>query len=231
MPDWYRIECERIRGNKLLDEDLDITVFGNPRLVNGKVGNALDLNGRGQYADAGNHYVRCLGNLDHCRHGAYTGMWIRPGQFENDANVLYTGRNGAKIWVENGQLRTRWSTTGRTWGIDYDDMPQNRWYYLEYSWHPTRGLVMLIDNEVVAQDTLGGQRTGGFYTEEDAYHFFLGRDHDDPVNSANANVTLDEVEYWYSNRDYLIAWNYINRGMSRVLSGCVRGVGVSEYLW
>ena len=42
--------------------------------------------------------------------------------------------------------------------------------------------------------------------------FYLGRGNGLSSRSRNANMTIDEMEYWFGNRDYLLAFDYIQRG-------------------
>jgi hypothetical protein len=51
---------------RVLHPTLDIKLIGRPRLVPGKVGNALELRGRGPYADLGMLSHKCMGNLARC---------------------------------------------------------------------------------------------------------------------------------------------------------------------
>ena len=88
-----------LEGNHLSNTDIVVSLYGAPRLLPGRVRNALDLDGsRHQYAAAEGERSSCLGNVDLCRHGLMLSAWIRPtGNLANLAQLLTTAHNGLKV--------------------------------------------------------------------------------------------------------------------------------------
>ncbi len=205
---------QQIIGNQLVNPDLHINVNGYPRLVHGKMGQGLYLNGQGQYANLGDHNGTCLGNLDKCRFGAYIGTWIKPGQLQDGVELMNTGHNGVRLWMQNGKLHSSFKTLTREWALSYNQLSQNEWYFLEYSWHPQRGLSMYLNDEMVSHTDNYQQRTTYDFAAAAAQApFYLGRGSRLTSGGATANMTLDEFEYWYGSREYLLAFGYLQRGM------------------
>ena len=98
-PDKFYLDMDSTTGNRLSNTDIEVAIYGNPRLVPGRVGNALNLNSaRQQYATAAGHRSSCLGNVDRCSHGLMLSVWVRPsGLLANRAQVLSTAQNGLKV--------------------------------------------------------------------------------------------------------------------------------------
>ena len=82
---------------------LDLT--GQPRLVDGKLGKALALDGNAQFLSVDRQGDACLGNLDLCRHGVLVSAWLRPGQLREGMDFLSTGANGITARYVGGQLK------------------------------------------------------------------------------------------------------------------------------
>lgn len=212
----YYFDMETISGNKLINEQgLDVDCNGRRRVetVEGQVGHALRLDGRWQqYADLGEHNDTCLGNLDKCRHGAMLGGWVRLSDIRNGAYLYHTGQNGFKVKYENGRLVASASTSENSWNVNHGDLSSDQWYFIEYTWHPTRGFKVYVDNQLIAEDKSPTKRTQtDFISGKEANTVYFGRGASS--NQGTADVSLDEVEYWYSNRDYLVAFDFIQRGM------------------
>lgn len=85
-----------------------------------------------------------------------------------------------------------------------------RWYFVEITWHPASGLKLFIDNEQ------RGETEARVVTSNSLGSFYIGRPNQGDVPSgrySNGNFDIDEMEIWYGDRENLLAFGYINRGM------------------
>lgn len=96
---------------QIIHPTLDIRLIGRPGLVPGKIGNALELRGRGQYADLGAMGHTCMGNLARCTQGITLSAWMKFRSFENDMVFLSTGQNGLLMIYRDGYVHV--SADGR----------------------------------------------------------------------------------------------------------------------
>jgi len=140
------------------------------------------------------------------------------------------------------QLRVSAKTSTREWSIPTNEFRSDRWQYLEIGWSPVAGLEVYIDNKLVGRAGIptvrdpsatapsggsggaggsgggggggSGSGSGGGATgaRPELEQFQLGRGDGTQSNSRYGVMTLDDFEYWYGNRDYLLAFDYIWRG-------------------
>lgn len=206
-------------GDRVVHPSLDVRVFGRPKVDEhgGKVGGALRLDGSGQYASLGRHHDACLGNLDLCRHGLLLVGWLRPGTLRDGMDLLSTGANGVRLrYVGGGQTRVTARTSTRVWTAQTDAIRPDRWQFVEVDWTDEAGLAVYVDNQLVAQASRATVRPadGALSPSSEHEQFFLGRGDGTLANSRYGNMTIDELEYWYAGRDYLLAFDYIQRGLA-----------------
>ena len=190
------------------------------RLVAGKVGNALYCPGREQYADLGPHRDICFGNLDRCPHGVTFATWLRTGKYKTDSveHYIHTGDNGIDIWYEDRKLHCTFKTSSKVWELDYEALEPEQWYQIEYSWHPNKGLSLYINDERVKTVKTSRARPKFDLESSSRRHnsIYFGRGVGDSGSDYNtANMTVDQMEYWYADRDYLTAHWHINRGIPK----------------
>ncbi len=203
------------RGTIVPHDDFRIMLEGRgARLVSGKQGQALTFPGSGQYAQLGQHRDKCFGNLDLCPNGALFATYFRPGKYRSSQKLHYihTGDNGIDLWYEDNKLRCTFKTTDKIWTLDYEGLEPDVWYLIEYSWHPDKGLSLwLNDEKVKTVRTSTNRRSRDVNTGRSANIVYFGRGVS--RTSQTANMTLDEMEYWYADRDYLMETGWINRGI------------------
>lgn len=97
LSDHIHLTMDDLRNNKLVHEFLDISAHGGPTLVGGKVANAVNFNGVGQYLDLGSHRDNCLGDLILCQEDGITGsMWVRFNSFP-DHGYLFSNGGGLQV--------------------------------------------------------------------------------------------------------------------------------------
>ena len=209
-PNKFSLDMDRIRGGRLVGTDA--TVHGGAETVPGRVNSALHLDGRSQYVDVGRHPTSCLGNLRRCRDGQTTSMWAKFHAFANDM-YYYAGGDGARVFYRNGKLFFVMRAGDREWRVPVTGVQTGKWYFLEYSWHPQKGLRVYIDNELRGKDT--NARTVSVDGRVQDARVYVGRANEGDTDGRHfryANATIDEVETWYADRDSLIAFGYIHRG-------------------
>lgn len=199
-------------GDTLVHKDLDITLFGQPEIIPGKVAGALNFDGSRQYASLGSHSDSCFGNLDLCNNGVLMSLWIRPGTFKDRAVFFGTGENGFKAWYEDKNLKISADTSSRSWQVESDDLEPDIWQFLELSWHPEKGLAAYINNLKVASTE---NSTPRLRDSQDG-QFYLGRWAGSMTGKRYPNVTFDDLQYWFGDRSFLIAHGYIQRGKCHV---------------
>ena len=188
------------------------------KLVTGKVGNALYCPGSGQYADLGQHRGICFGNLDRCPHGVTFATWLRTGKYKTDSveHYIHTGDNGIDLWYEDRKLHCTFKTSSKVWELEYEALEPEQWYQIEYSWHPAKGLSLYINDERVKTVKTSRARPKFDLETGSRRHnsVYFGRGVGNSGSDYNtANMTVDQMEYWYGDRDYLTAFGYINRGI------------------
>ena len=84
-----------------------------------------------QYASLGAQSDSCLGNLDLCRHGLLFAAWLKPSELREGADLLSTGANGLRAWVQGGRVHVSARTLTREWTVDTDALRANAWQFVE----------------------------------------------------------------------------------------------------
>ena len=203
-------------GDRLLHPDLVIDTAYGPKIVKGKINNAVKLNGEKQVVDFQEHSRSCFGNLDLCHHGVLVAMWFKPENFKNNMYFFSSGRNGITIQNLGNYMKVSAATTTRLWTNGTDVMLPDRWYFLEVSWDPEKGLKIFVNNNLISSDKIPEPRNltipYGFLRRSTENKFYLGRGNVYMEDGTFGEATYDELEYWYGPRDYLVAFDYIQRG-------------------
>ncbi|CAH1790210.1 unnamed protein product [Owenia fusiformis] len=213
-PTKHYFDMEKRNGNQLMHSKYMINLIGEPRIIPGHISNALEFDSEAiQYASLGDHPNSCFGNLDLCPYGVLFATWIKPGEFQDDEQYFSTGRNGLTIEYKDNKVCGTFTTSTRKWVLCTDKVKEDQWQFLEYSWHPTRGLKLYKDNELI-ESTTGYQlhdNGGTFNYRPDLDQIYFGRSNKDINIYPTANATIDDTEFWYADREYLIAHGYITR--------------------
>lgn len=233
---------DSIVGDRVLHSDLNIRIFGHPSIdERGKIGGALRLDGTGQYVSVGRHHDACLGNLDLCRHGLLLAGWLRPGTLRDGMDLVSTGANGIRLRYSSGRTRATARTSTHVWTTRTDAIRPDRWHFVEVDWSDESGLALYVDDRLVARASRPIVRptNGAVSPSPDQEQFYLGRGDGTLSNSRYGNMTIDELEYWYGSRDYLLAFDYIQRGLSffviftnsLLLYACNFSVSLTKMFW
>ncbi|XP_055869522.1 uncharacterized protein LOC106070898 isoform X3 [Biomphalaria glabrata] len=206
-PKNYLITFEELIGeDRLKHPTLNINLMQRPMLIPGKVNNALELSGRGQYADLGRHNDECMSNLYLCNQGITIAAWMRFHRFENNMVFLSTGENGILMMYKDGYIQ--FSVAGDNI-ITVPRFDTERWYFVEITWHPKTGLKVYVDNQL-------REKSDKTFTPRSSArgNFYIGYPNSGDIYTsryANGILDIDELEIWYSGREDLLAFGYINR--------------------
>lgn len=184
-------------GRRIEHTKYVILLVNGANIVPGRVGNAVSLNGRGQYVDMGAHFDSCFGNLDYCVHGLTMSFWLNPRQLEDGHTFLSTPTYS--IFYEDGQLHSVFQGQKSSWTTSTSRLRPDEWQRITTAWHPKKGLTMYINDEVVDQDRQGTE--GAPRKKPVSEHVYLGRSLDSDTNTAN--LMADDLKVWYDDLDQL----------------------------
>ena len=176
----------------------NVLLVNGARLVPGRIGNALELQGRGQYLDLDSQIERCLGNLDRCRHGFTLSVWLKPHTLTE--NMPFISAPSYSLFYEQGQLQAEFNSKGRQWRVSSPRFRTGAWQRVTLTWHSKRGLTLYVDDELADSD-MGRQRLQSDQPASD--HMFVGRHLVD--TRLTADMQADELQVWYDYLDQLRA--------------------------
>ena len=113
-----------------------------------------------------------------------------------------------------GRTRATALTSTHVWTTRTDAVRPDRWHFVEVDWSEESGLALYVDNRLVARASRPIVRPTdrSVSASPDQEQFYVGRGDGTMSNSRYGNMTVDEVEYWFGSRDYLLAFDYIQRG-------------------
>ncbi|XP_053386148.1 uncharacterized protein LOC123539409 isoform X3 [Mercenaria mercenaria] len=201
---------DEMDGSRIKHPSIMIDTQGNAKLVPGKIGQALRLNGNQQKADFDNG-DDCLGNIDYCRHGILMSFWFRPEQAKEGMYYLSTGKNGIDLSYMDGKYKIRISNSVYIWELMMSQLKENTWYFMEISWSEEVGLKLYVNNKLIEGDRYPTEVEWDGRTRV-TDKFIIGQSNDAGSGSLYGAATFDEMEFWYASRDYLLSFGYIQRG-------------------
>lgn len=209
-PDHMLINMDSVQGGRVQHPSLNVPVRGNAVTVPGRINNAIRLDGNGQYIDVGDQRDNCFGNVELCKNGLTGSMLLNFRNLEDNTYYLSTG-GGLRLYYSDGKLFASVDKSGKRWEVGVPNVRKDKWYFVEYTWHPEKGLQLYVDNKLagetrqprtVAQNPVAGNVLIGAANTQDT----------DGRRFRYANALVDEYETWTSNRENLIAFDYIARG-------------------
>ncbi len=204
---------DEIRGSRMIHEFINITCHGGPENVRGIIATATELDSNdAQYVDIGHHSENCLGNLQRCKDGYTASMFIKFKRLRNNMYFLSTGDQGINIFYKDGELHITFEINGKKWDVPLSQLEENRWYFLEYTWHPDSMLRVYINNQLVGAD---GADSSVYKPWNSKNHYYIGRPNDGAPSSRNfryGDFIIDHHLIWFDRRENLIADGIISRG-------------------
>lgn len=186
-----------------------VTLVNGGTLVPGKIGNAVSLDGRGAYVDLGEHADRCFGNLNLCKHGLTTTMWVKAKEL-TDKTYFLSGPSYS-LFYRNGRLVAKHHTATKSWTVSTRKFRKDKWYHIAMSWHPVQGLSLYIDDKKVAESNDYQEVQAD---EPESSNVYIGRAIEDSKKHLTAKVLVDEVQYYYAPIDQLKATGEYREGKS-----------------
>lgn len=189
---------ETQRNNMVNHPKFNVTLENGARLVPGKIGNAVSLNGYGQYVDIGEHNDRCLANSRRCRDGMTISMWIKARRLTSDTYFLSSPSYA--LFYKDNRLHAKFNYKDKVWEVFTPDFTADRWHNVEMSWTEENGLALYIDGEQEARSSRPMERMQG--DQPDSTTVLIGKS-DKTARTAAADV--DELQFWYAPRDKVMA--------------------------
>lgn len=190
---------DRIRGDTLVHPKTVIYVSGNPHTQPGIIGNAVTLNGRNQYIDAGQDVI-CGGNIQTCAKGFTLRFKMKPNQLQD--NTYFVSSRPVDVYYQNNRLVAEVRTPTTVWRTSTPNLRRDAWHQVDVSWHPVDGLVMYVNSQQVDRQTVGLSYDGQY--DDGTKHFYIGRANTDMIRERYANAVFDDLQIWEAKRDYLI---------------------------
>jgi len=133
-----------IRDGRVVHSTLNVVVNGNAVNVPGRVNAAVSLDGSSnQYIYVADQYRSWFGNLAMNRHGTTGSMWVNFKRFNE--NSYYLSRGGLTMYYAGGKLYVQADVSGRRWEVSVGGLQADAWMFLEYTWHPDKGLQVRTD--------------------------------------------------------------------------------------
>ena len=212
-PTRYHFDMDVIRNNRLLHPTIRVMAYGNPGNVPGIFDTAVDLDGDEQYLDIGDHGNICLGSLSRCKHGTLTSFWVNFKEFA-DNQYYYSNGDGVKVHSRNDKVYVTMETGGKKWEVPVPNLSTDTWYFLEHTWSQDKGLRVYVDSKLVGSD--GAGRSVPEREVPSDNHVLVGGANPSDTDGRPyqyGNVIIDDMETWFSDRDFLMANDYIIRGI------------------
>ena len=203
----FMISMEEKKGDIISHDDLTITAPG-VSLVSGKVGNAVSLSGNGEFVNLGNQRESCMGNVEMCNNGLMITFYVLLNQVVDGAHLLSSGTYS--IFTRDRRIVARFSTPNKTWEVSSGvTVAPSAWHRVEVSWDEDKGLQLYVDKEKAVSTTEFRAHPPPRVTD----HFvYVGRPSDDEVSGKYADALIDQLEFWFSNRDHVKAFGLLADG-------------------
>lgn len=143
-----------------------------------------------------------------------------PMNYNNIIIIYYNCfPSSVKVYTASGdKLFVVVNIGGKRWQVVVPGLKVGKWYFIEYTWQPTTGLKVYINNQPVGICSAYQPSIRGF-TSRSARVLIGAANPGEPDNGRvahNADAVIDEFEYWFLNRDSLIGSKSIVRGLFRV---------------
>ena len=177
-----------------------VTLEQGARLVPGNIGNAVSLQGGGEYVDLGEHMDKCMANLDVCGQGITMAMLLKPESLKT--NQYFISSPTYSLYMQNGQLKADFFSSGKHWNVTSREFLLNDWNNVVLSWNKDSGLEMYLDDKLVDRNTKPAEMVQG--DARAAGSVYIGKS-SDTVDADTAEMMADEVQYWYADLSKLKA--------------------------
>ena len=123
-----KVQMDEIRGNQLLNSNRTVYVYGEPGVIHGIHGRAVQLDGRNQYVDVGGGAI-CDGDLTNCPRGFTGRIKILPHQLQD--NTYFVSSPYLNLYQQGGQLVGEVKTDGHAWRTYSSPLVKDMWNQVE----------------------------------------------------------------------------------------------------
>ena len=169
-----------ITSSVLVTSSGNITVTGQPTLIDGPTTKAVQLNGIDQYIDLTANTDACIFNPASCKLGLSAAFTLKVLELKEDMYIFTSGGDsvegqGVAMYYRRGFFFLTVSTENREWTVSVPKakLMVNVYVSIEFSWSLQTGLELLLDGQIVAQTTTYIQRRT--VTVNTFSTFFVGR--------------------------------------------------------
>ena len=210
---------DNLQNGRLVDPELEPQTQGRLRQVPGKIGNAVQIPGTGQYIDVGSFTDSCVGNTSMCLYGLTVSFWVNIVNMEDNMYLMASGLYGFTIFTYSKRLYVSVQNGDRQWQTSAPGIDSGVWYFVESTWNSISGVEIYIN-----QKMKGSQRTSSHHEiQSDRYdNFYIGRTNTRMYNEKYAAAIFDHVAIYNADRDRLLSLNFIQRGETNVASAFMR---------
>ncbi|XP_033756295.1 uncharacterized protein LOC117339040 [Pecten maximus] len=180
-----------ININVLVTSSASFNLIGSPTLVTGLSGQAIQLDGVGQYIDLSGQIGTCITDLTTCGLGLTMGFNLKVITFTENMYILNFGGDqpdgyGVAMYYRHSRLYLTVSTVTAEWTVFTSKLQVNLFVNIEFSWSIQTGLALYFDGEVVASTTQFITRTVGVTRVTNLYIGFS--------SSVYANIVIEGWE-------------------------------------
>lgn len=145
---------QQIVGTVLLTPAYNLTLHGHPKLVEGRIGKALFLNGKAQFMEIKKDNMGCLAHVGRCQSGFTLSMdinfiTIQDGMYVFSSGVNESSSSGITCRVLHSEFEVTVSTATKIWSGTFPvtKVQTYRWTKFQYSWSVTEGLYVYLNND------------------------------------------------------------------------------------
>ena len=192
------------------------TVVGDVKLVPGKQGNALYLNGLNQKVNLGNQRHSCMGDLSKCTNGFVMATWLQmhryddPGLYDTNEYYITNGGHtknaiGVALLMRERRMLAMFCTEVRYWeNFSNQGYSLHTWYHVVLTWNTIFGGKVYFNGALTSHNQ-EGTLLDNYRNDNDSLDFMLG-DHNGNGPGQPGKMTLDELRIWDTTMDDQDVW-------------------------
>jgi len=177
-----------------------VTLANGARLVPGKIGNAVSLDGGREFVDLGIPNDKCLANINRCKQGITISLWVKARKLENGVYILSSP--SYSLYYRDGRLFAKLNSNGKSWEVSTPKFLADRWHNVDMTWTPEKGLALYLDGTIADATS---QWTTMQSDRPIPDGVFVGKTNDRLADQANPDILVDEVQYWLGPRNQVLS--------------------------
>lgn len=180
-----------------------VTLVNGGSLVPGITGNAVKLDGNGEYVDIEGGQVTCFTDLAECVHGLTVSLWVKAKALKDGTYIL--SNPSYSLYYQGEKLMAKFHENGKSWTVSTANMHKDEWTKITLSWTGKKGLSMYLGDDLVDSASAEEEMQGDESVFRGSSSIRIGQDVQSKQRSGSANIIVDEVEYWDSHINPLVA--------------------------